>query len=269
MKLLNGKVKDGVWIEGEGERLVSRETSAIMRANPTVTLFLREVGDQWTNGAIFVFQVPPQGFKYDQDLLTGVTQGRHGYTVSSGGFQPPTFRFDGHFGWRLRAAKLPKELLQVGVKRTVRYDNQTGDLVLRLPKAGVGESGAEHWVESAFQGRLSVFGVKQTLDGREAYRALVDLCTFYIEQNQARVSRGELPMEMVLHYPLEELRWVVEPKEMPGTQRRWEEQAKWAYALTLVGVYDASRPAPKHPDDPWALPPRVMSAAALPGDQDD
>ncbi len=268
MKLKNGRVKNGVWVEGEGALVISRATEKLYAdpANPTVTLFLREQGERLTNGAIFVFQLPPQGFEYQRGNRVAITQTRHGYTVGEGGLEHPTFKLEGHFGWRLRTATLPKDLIPVGIKRTVKYDTQTGDIMLQLPT--LGEKGAESWVEAALQGRLTVLGLKQTLDGREAWKALKDLCVFYVLENQKRIEKGDTPMEMVLHYPLEGLRWVVVPKDLPTLRRRWEEQGKWPYSLSLIGVYDDGRPQPKRPDDPWDLEPQ-RTYRAKPGNVGD
>ncbi len=254
MKLRNGVVRDGQWIEGDGGSLVvSAETEKRMK-DPSVTLFLREQGKRLTNGAIFVFSVPTQGFEVSRGNRVAVTQSRHGYTVGEGGLEHPTFKLEGHFGWQLRTTTLPNDVLPIGVKRTVKYDTQTADITFRLP--GVGESGAESWVEAALQGRLTLLGLKQTLDGRGAWKALSDLCVYYVTENQKRVSRGDTPLEMVLLYPLEGLRWVVVPKDLPTLRRRWEEQGKWPYTLSLIGVYDDARPRAKTPDDPWALEPQ-------------
>jgi len=258
MKLIDGHVRNGEWQEGRGDLVVSRETLNIFKKQPTVTLFLREQGKQITNGAVFVFSMPPQGFTYDRDLLSAVMQTRHGYSIGEGGLTPPTFQFTGHFGWRLRRATLPAGLFPIGPKRVVKYDNQLGDFKLRVPKVGLGEDGPESWVESLMQGRLSLLGIKQVLDGREAWQALNDLIEYYAEENATRVSKGKAPLEMVLHCPLEELRWVVVPRGGPSTNRTWQEQGKWPYTLKLIGKYDDSRPRPARPEDPWVLEPRVM-----------
>lgn len=264
MKLKDGGVVNGAWTENMGDLIVSNETHRLMTSSRDVTLFVREEGDRLTNGAIFVFSLPPQGFELQQGNRVAVTYARHGYSVSSGGEEAPLFKFDGHFGWRLRTTKLPRELIPVGLKRNVRYDQQTGDFMVRLPSLGLGEDGAEGWIESALQGRLSVIGLNQRLDGREAFRALNDLCHYYVEENRKRLGQGKRPLELVLHYPLEGLRWVVEPKDMPSLRRRWEEQGKWPYSLVLIGVYDDARPRAKKPEDPWELEPRLQATVSPP-----
>ena len=261
MKLRNGSVKNGQWVEGGGELLVSPETERLMK-NVDVVLFVRDEGDRVTNGAIFVFSMPPQSFERQQENRASLMYSRHGYAIGEGGLEAPTFKFEGNFGWRLKTAHLPKGLLPIGPKRAVAYDRQTGDFFIHLPAFGLGDDGAESWIESLVEGKVSFIGLKQTLDGRQAYKALSDLCLYYIEENQKRVKTGDTPLEMVLYYPLEELRWVVVPRGMPLLRRRWEEQGKWPYSLSLTGVYDDSRPQAKKPDDPWALPPVTIPRAS-------
>lgn len=248
MKLSYGVVRNGRLQHSGGPRYVDNETFNAYQS-PTMTLFLREQGERFTSGTVFLFQFPPQSVRVERKAKVGVTETRHGYVVYESGLSAPRFKIDGHFGWQLREAKLSKELVPWGLKSNASIDQHMEDIWIPLPFGQ--ERGQAGTLEKALRGEVSVLGFTQTLDGARALQRLQDFVTVYFEENTRRLSKNEKLLEMVWVDTLHHLRWVVAPQEVPSMLHSTQAQGVRTYGLELIGVYDDARPRPKKGDSLW------------------
>jgi|GEM_PF-6650331 len=247
MRLKVGVYKDGKLTQGTP--LVSDETLRAVE-DPSLVLFIRERGERFTRGTLFIFSMPPNALKVSRPAKVSVQETRHSYLVSEAGLSAPRIKLQGNFGWQLKRVDLPKYMVGWGLKSNAKYDAHTQDIWIPWPFSH--ERGAEGTWEKILEGKVSALGFQQILDGRQSWFALRDICQFYFEENQKRVAQGKAPLELVLVYPLHGIRWVVVPKELPDLNRTAERQGVWPYELELIGVYDDARPRLKDGDDLWS-----------------
>ncbi|TDE85571.1 hypothetical protein [Deinococcus sp. S9] len=251
MRIRAALVRDGKWDTTRGTPLVSKATQRAYQ-NPTFVLFVRKKGSRQTSGAMFVFTIPPQSLTVERPTNVTVTNTRHGYVVGENGLSAPTFVLQGHFGWQLRSVAAPPQIISAAIKYNPHYDQQLGDVWIKYPTNG--ETGAEGLIEKFLEGKLSKNNVarfQETLDGREAYFALRDLCVYYLEENQKLMAKGKTPYELVFLDTLHDHRWVVVPKH-PTLRRTADTQGTHPYTLELVGVYDDARPRKGRGDLAWS-----------------